>query len=96
MRHDIQKIISYYNLYLFFPICRRKEFKLFQLLESFKKMCQCTIHLLRNLWLMQHEEKCSLVKEFLFHNMWDWNFLKMHVSEIHVKQIRVNQGLGVK
>ena len=37
MHHDIQKIISYHNFYLFFPICKRKEFKLFQLLESFKK-----------------------------------------------------------
>ena len=37
MHHDIQKIISYHNFYLFFPICKWKEFKLFQLLESFKK-----------------------------------------------------------
>ena len=37
MHHDIQKIISYHNFYSFFPICKRKEFKLFQLLESFKK-----------------------------------------------------------
>ena len=37
MHHDIQKNISYHNFYLFFPICKRKEFKLFQLLESFKK-----------------------------------------------------------
>ena len=37
MHHDIQKIISYHNFYLFFPICKWKEFKLFQLLENFKK-----------------------------------------------------------
>ena len=37
MHHDIQKIISYHNFYLFFPICMWKEFKLFQLLERFKK-----------------------------------------------------------
>ena len=37
MHHDIQKIISYHNFYLFFPICKTKEFKLFQLLENFKK-----------------------------------------------------------
>ena len=37
MHHDIQKIISYHNFYLFFRICKWKEFKLFQLLESFKK-----------------------------------------------------------
>ena len=37
MHHDIQKFIFYHNFYLIFPICRRKEFKLFQLLESFKK-----------------------------------------------------------
>ena len=37
MHHDIQKVFSYHNIYLFFPICKRKEFKLFQLLESFKK-----------------------------------------------------------
>ena len=37
MHHDIQKIISYHNFYLFFPICKWKEFELFQLLESFKK-----------------------------------------------------------
>ena len=39
MHHDIQKNISYHNFYLFFPICKIKEFKLFQLLESFKKKC---------------------------------------------------------
>ena len=50
MHHDIQKLISYHNFFLFFAICKWKEFKLFQLLESFKKMCRCTIHLLRNLW----------------------------------------------
>ena len=37
MHHDIQKLISYHNLYLFFPICKWKELKLFQLLESFKQ-----------------------------------------------------------
>ena len=37
MHHNIQKIISYHNFYLFFPICKWKEFKLFQLLESLKK-----------------------------------------------------------
>ena len=37
MHNDIQKVFSYHNFYLFFPICKRKEFKLFQLLESFKK-----------------------------------------------------------
>ena len=36
MHHDIQKVSSSHNFYLFFPICNRKEFKLFQLLESFK------------------------------------------------------------
>ena len=39
-----------------------------------------------------------LVKEFMFHSMScvrNGNFLKMHVSEIRVKQIHVNQGLGV-
>ena len=39
-----------------------------------------------------------LVKEFLFHStcyVRNGNFLKMRVSEIRVKQIRVNQGLGV-
>ena len=39
MHHNIQKIISYHNFYLFFPICKWKEFKLFQLLESLKKKC---------------------------------------------------------
>ena len=37
MDHDSKKNIFYHNFYLFFPICKRKEFKLFQLLESFKK-----------------------------------------------------------
>ena len=37
MHHDIQKIISYHDFYLFFPICKWKEFELFQLLESLKK-----------------------------------------------------------
>ena len=39
-----------------------------------------------------------LVKEFLFHStclVRNWNFLKMRVSEIRVKRIRINQGLGV-
>ena len=39
MDHDSQKIIFYHNFYLFFQVCKRKEFKLFQLLENFKKMC---------------------------------------------------------
>ena len=37
MHHDSQKIIFYHNFYLLFPICKRKEFKLFQLLEIFFK-----------------------------------------------------------
>ena len=37
IHHDIQKVFSYHTFYLFFPIRKRKEFKLFQLLESFKK-----------------------------------------------------------
>ena len=37
MHHDIQKVFSYHNFYLFFPRCKRKGFKLFQLLELFKK-----------------------------------------------------------
>ena len=37
MHHDIQKVFSYHNFYLFFPICKRKEFELFQLLENFEK-----------------------------------------------------------
>ena len=37
MDHDSQKIIFYHTFYLFNPICKRKEFKLFQLLENFKK-----------------------------------------------------------
>ena len=48
--------------------------------------------------LIHHEEKCILVKKFLFHStcqVRDGNFLKMCVSEICVKRIRVNQGLGV-
>ena len=36
-----------------------------------------------------------LVKEFLFHKVRNGKFLKMRVSEIRVKQIRVNQGLAV-
>ena len=39
-----------------------------------------------------------LLKEFLFHStcsVRNGNFLKMRVSEIRVKRIRVNQGLGV-
>ena len=46
-----------------------------------------------------NEEKCMLVKEFLFYStcyMRDGNLLKMCVSEICVKRISVNQGLGVK
>ena len=35
-----------------------------------------------------------LVKEFLYVLSEEWNFLKMHGSEIRVKRIRVNQGLG--
>ena len=39
------------------------------------------------------------MKEFLFHStckVRNGNFLKMHASEIRVKQIHVNQGLGVE
>ena len=39
-----------------------------------------------------------LVKEFLFHStcqVRNGNVLKMRVSEIRVKRIRVNQGVGV-
>ena len=35
MHHDIQKMISYHNFYLFFPICKWKKFRLFQLLTVF-------------------------------------------------------------
>ena len=35
MDHDSQKNNFYHNFYLFFPICKRKEFKLFQLLTNF-------------------------------------------------------------
>ena len=38
------------------------------------------------------------LEEFLSHSMFqvrNGNFLKMHVSEIRVKRILVNQGLGV-
>ena len=35
MHHDSQKNISYHNFHLFFPICDRKEFKLFQFLTIF-------------------------------------------------------------
>ena len=37
MHHDSQRIIFYHIFYLFFPIYKRKELKLFQLLENFKK-----------------------------------------------------------
>jgi hypothetical protein len=38
MHHDdSQKHISYHNFHLFFPICDRKEFGIFQLLKNFKK-----------------------------------------------------------
>ena len=39
MHHDSQKNIFCHNFYLFFPICNRKEFKLLQLSENFKKKC---------------------------------------------------------
>ena len=47
--------------------------------------------------LIQNEEKFMLVKEFLFHSMLvrNGNLLKSPVSEIHVKRIRINQGVGV-
>ena len=37
MHHDSQKIVFHHNFHLFFPICDRKEFRIFQLLENFKK-----------------------------------------------------------
>ena len=37
MYRDSQKIMVYHNFHLSFPICKKKEFKLFQLLEIFKK-----------------------------------------------------------
>jgi hypothetical protein len=36
MHHDSQKYFCH-NFYLFFPICKRKKFRLFQLLENSKK-----------------------------------------------------------
>ena len=62
MHHDIQKIISYQNFYLFFPIYMWKEFKLFQLLEIFKKNVP-----------MQHPSiKKSLVRSSTLHyTRWD-------------------------
>ena len=47
---------------------------------------------------IQNQTKSTLVKEFLFHSMCkvsNGNLLKSHVSEICVKQICVNQGVGV-
>ena len=59
-------MISKNNFYLFFPICKTKEFKLCQLLESFKKkMCRCTIHLLRNLWINVLSRQMSLINGFV-------------------------------
>ena len=43
-------------------------------------------------------EKSALVKEFLFHSMCyvrNGNLLKSRVSDIRVKRIRINQGIGV-
>ena len=51
MHHDIKKVFSYHNFYLFFPICKRKEFKIFQLLESFK------VHLLRSPCPILHKKQ---------------------------------------
>jgi hypothetical protein len=34
MHHDIQKIICYHDLYIFFPICKEKEFKLLSMPET--------------------------------------------------------------
>ena len=44
MHHDIQKNISYHNFYLFFLICKWKEFELFQILENFKKKIMLMHH----------------------------------------------------
>ena len=38
MHHDCQKIIFHHNFHLFFPICDKNEFGIFQLLENFKKI----------------------------------------------------------
>ena len=48
--------------------------------------------------LIQNEEKFVLVKEFLFHStssIRNGNLLKSRVSEICLKQIPINQGVGV-
>ena len=45
--------------------------------------------------LIKHEEKCMLDEEFLLNAMGNGNLLISRVSEIRVKQIRVNQGVGV-
>ena len=45
--------------------------------------------------LIKHEAKCVLEQEFLCHSTRNGNLLKSCVSEICVKQIRVNQGVGV-
>ena len=38
MDHVSQKIFFCHNFYLLFPICKRKEFKLFQLLDLKKNV----------------------------------------------------------
>ena len=47
---------------------------------------------------IQNQVKSVLVKDFLFHStreVRNGNLLKSRVSEIRVKRIRVNQGVGV-
>ena len=47
---------------------------------------------------IQNQVKFVLVKQFLIHSMCyvrNGNLLKSRVSEIHVKRIGVNEGVGV-
>ena len=47
---------------------------------------------------IKNENKSALVKEFMFYSTWlvkNRNLLKSGVSEICVKQLHVDQGVGV-
>ena len=59
MHHDIKKVFSYHNFYFFFQYVTERNFNQFNFQKVSKKMCQCTIHLLRNLCLRSFKQYVS-------------------------------------
>ena len=90
MHHNIQKkSFSYHNFYLFFPICKRKEFKLFHLLENFKKkvlMHRPSIRKSLDYFTLQFAFAWKCINKLLF----DWSDIRCFKFERNLNFYKVN------